>query len=287
MGSRDMVLECLTHLEELASVIVVDNASEDGTAAAVAAAHPQAAVVRLEAQTSLAGAYNRGAKAGSADLILFLNDDILAEPGSIQRLVEALAADPAAVAAAGRLVDADTGETQRQYEPRPFPGVGRFVVAFTGLERAWPGNPWTAPHGDRPLDGPAIAVDQPAGACLLVRRAAFERVGGWDEDFELWFEDTDLTRRLSEVGTILYVPGAPFRHVGGHSTRRLSRPEVVRRSYGSALRYGAKHFGRPRQILLGALFAAAAGVRTLVSRDRQLAGVYRGILRSALRLVRG
>ena len=286
MDSREMVLQCLAHLGDADQVTVVDNASADGTAEAIVREHPEARVIRLDRPESLAAAYNRGAEAGTRDLVLFLNDDVLVEPESIGRLVEVLNKDSDAVAAAGRLVDADTGATQREYLPRPFPGVGRFVAAFVGLERAWSNNPWTAPHRDRPLDAAPVTVDQPAGACLLVRRSAFAAVGGWDAAFELWFEDTDFARRLGRLGSVVFVPSAAVRHIGGHSTQRLPRPEIVRRSYGSALRYGAKHFGRTRRLLLGALFAAAAGSRSLVTRDRELAGVYRGVFRAALRLLR-
>jgi GT2 family glycosyltransferase len=285
MDSREMVLRCLERLDGAETTIVVDNASGDATAEAVAKAHPSVTILRLEKAKSLAGAYNAGAAAGSGELILFLNDDILAEPGSIDRLVAALADSEGAVAASGRLVDAESGETQHEYEPRPFPGIGRFVAAFAGLQRIWPTNPWSSPHRDRPLDGATVAVDQPAGACLLVERSAFDAVGGWDEAFELWFEDTDFARRLSAHGTILYVPGAPFRHVGGHSTRRLSRAEVVRRSYGSALRYGSKHFGGGRRLALGVLFGSSAAVRSLTSRrDPELREAYREVLRKATRL---
>ena len=285
MDSRDLVLRCLAHLEGVERRIVVDNASSDGTAEAVAEAYPDATVVRLDREDSLAGAYNRGAEAGSSDLVLFLNDDILAPAGSVESLRAALDADPGAVAAAGRLVDAESGETQREYLPHPFPGVGRFVAAFSGLDRVWPGNPWTAPHGDRVLEGGPVAVDQPAGACLLVRRRAFEEAGRWDAGFELWFEDTDLARRLAALGSVLYVPGAPFRHVGGHSTRRLERAEVIRRSYGSALRYGSKHFGPWRRRALGLLYGGAASLRAAITRDRAVRAAYAEVARAAFRLL--
>jgi GT2 family glycosyltransferase len=289
MDSRELVLRCLAHLADVENRIVVDNASSDGTAAAVAAADPDATVVRLDNEQSLSGAYNRGAEAGSSELVLFLNDDILASPGSVHALQAALDSDTGAVAAAGRLVDAESGETQPEYLPHPFPGVGRFVAAFSGLKRVWPDNPWTAPHADRTLDDAPVPVDQPAGACLLVRRSAFDKAGRWDEHFELWYEDTDLARRLGTLGRVLFVPRAPFRHVGGHSTRRLSRAEVIRRSYGSAIRYGAKHFGTGRRIALGALFAAAAAIRApLVQRkDPELARSYREVRNAALGLLRG
>lgn len=267
--------------------IVVDNASGHGTAAAVAAAFPEVRAISLESRTSLAAAYNRGAEAGSGDLVLFLNDDIFAESGAIDRLVNALRGDPGAVAAAGRLIDPETGVTQHEYEPRPFPGLGRFLIAFSGLSGTRAAERWTGPHRDRPLDGDPVAVDQPAGACLLVRRSELEAVGGWDEAFELWFEDVDLARRLSERGRILYVPAAEFRHVGGRSTGRLRQSDVIRLSYGSALRYGEKHFGRARRVALGLLFGSAAAARTVLSRgDPQLAAAYRDVRRRATRLMR-
>jgi GT2 family glycosyltransferase len=125
------------------------------------------------------------------------------------------------------------------------------------------------------------------GGCVLVRRETFERVGGWDEQFEFWFEDADLSRRLHDLGDVLWVPMAAFRHVGGHSARRLSKAEVVRRSYRGALRYAEKHFSRPQQVVMGALFASASGAKGLLLRrsDRDLASTHRRVATEALSLL--
>jgi N-acetylglucosaminyl-diphospho-decaprenol L-rhamnosyltransferase len=288
--SRDLVLRCLDRLDDpaIAATIVVDNASSDGTAAAVERRHEEAIVVRLDEPQNLAAAYNRGAVAGSSELILFLNDDVLATPGAVSMLVAALAALPGAVAAAGRLVDPETGETQPEYQPRAFPGVLTFAAALAGIERLWAANPWTGAHHRRPLDDRVtVTVDRPAGACLLVRRTVFEAVGGWDEGFPLWYEDVDLARRLRRHGTILYAPSAVFEHIGGWSTRRLERAEVVERTYLGTLRYGAKHFGPMRRLALGGLYAAVGAARARTSRDPELAAVYRKVRRRALSLLRG
>jgi N-acetylglucosaminyl-diphospho-decaprenol L-rhamnosyltransferase len=281
--SRDLVLRCLDRLEDpvIAATVVVDNASSDGTAAAVERRHPEAIVVTLDEPQGLAAAYNRGAVAGSSELILFLNDDVLATRGAVSTLVAALAALPGAVAAAGRLVDRETGETQPEYQPRPFPGVLTFAAAFAGVE-------WTGAHRPRSLDDRVtVTVDRPAGACLLVRRSLFEAVGGWDEGFPLWYEDVDLARRLRRHGTILYVPSGVFEHIGGWSTRRLGRAEVVERTYLGTLRYGGKHFGPARRLALGGLYATIGAARAVSSRDPELAAVYRKVRRSALSLLRG
>jgi hypothetical protein len=80
---------------------------------------------------------------------------------------------------------------------------------------------------------------------------------------------------------------APFRHVGGHSARRLSKAEVVRRSYRGALRYAEKHFSRPQQVMMGALFACASGAQGLRLRrsNRDLATTYRGVATEAISLL--
>ena len=110
--SRELVVECLDRLRSplLERVIVVDNGSQDGTAAAVREARPEVLVVRLEDSEGLSHAYNRGAEAGSAELVLFLNDDVFATDESISELDRALALRPDAVAAAGRLVVPDLEE---------------------------------------------------------------------------------------------------------------------------------------------------------------------------------
>jgi GT2 family glycosyltransferase len=287
--SRELVLECVKHLRSplLERVLVVDNGSVDGTSEALRA-REELEVLRLEPAQGLAAAYNRGAEAGSAELILFLNDDVFARDESIAALERAVAERPDVVAAAGRLVEPDDGRTQVEYQPKRFPTLASFVATFTGLEAAWPRNPLTGRNRPTPLDDTrTVPVDYAPGACLLVRRGAFEAVGRWDERFEFWFEDVDLCRRLGERGLVLYVPSAPFAHVGGHSARRLSRAQTISRHYAGALLYGDKHFGRLRRVGLGLLFGAVGGVRGLTSRgDPELSSSYRQVARRARALLR-
>ena len=276
-NSREMVLRCVERLQDspAARVIVVDNASEDGTSQALAGRGVD--VVRLERPTGLAAAYNRGAERTRAALILFLNDDVLVSGESLTTLVQALDARPTAAAAAGRLVDAEDGRTQTGYLPQAFPTLRGFVGMLAGRSR----RPETVDETD------TVAVDQPAGACLLVRRTAFEAVGGWDEEFEFWFEDVDLARRLRAHGALLYVPTAPFVHVGGHSAQRLSRAELVSRHYRGALLYAAKHFRRPARVGAGLVYALAAAGRLPLARDRQSRRVYSRVFRNGLRVAWG
>ena len=276
--SRDVVLECVDHLHSplLERVIVVDNGSVDGTADALRA-QKRLEVVRLEPAQGLAAAYNRGAEAGSADLVLFLNDDVFANDDSIAALAATLEQRPGAVAAAGRLVEPEDGATQEAYLPGAFPSAFDLAATLVGRPR---------PRRQLRLDE-TVAVDQPPGACLLLRRRVFQQVGGWDEGFEFWFEDVDLARRLTAVGEVLFVPGAPFPHVGGASARRLTQPEVVSRSYRGALLYAQRHLGASGRAITAPAFALAAVGRLLTARDRESRRAYARVLRNATRLAAG
>jgi N-acetylglucosaminyl-diphospho-decaprenol L-rhamnosyltransferase len=277
--SRKIVLECVERLRSplLERVIVVDNGSQDGTPEALHEARPEVEVVRIERPEGLSFAYNRGAEVGSAELILFLNDDVLATDSGIAELGATLERRPEAVAAAGRLVDPVDGRTQDAYLPQVFPGPVTLAAALLGR-----------PRRRVEFDPDKIVpVDQPPGACLLVRRNVFEAVGRWDEDFEFWFEDVDLAQRLRVVGDVLYVPAAAFPHVGGASARRLTRVEVVARSYRGALLYAQRHLGLGGRAITAPAYALASAGRLLTASDPASRRVYAGILRNALRLAAG
>jgi N-acetylglucosaminyl-diphospho-decaprenol L-rhamnosyltransferase len=277
-NSREMVLRCLERIEpsSVERVVVVDNASGDGTTEAVRRRHPAADVLRLDEEVGLASAYNRGAERGSAMLVLFLNDDVLTTRASLATLVRALRERPGAVAAAGRLVDPVAGRTQAEYLPQQFPTLRSLVSMLAGRRR-------TAVE----TGSEVVAVDQPPGACLLVRREVFDAVGGWDEDFAFWFEDVDLSRRLQSHGDVLYVPGAAFEHVGGQSAVRLSRAQVVSRHYRGALLYAVKHFNALSRIGAGLLFSIVAATRLPFAGDRDSRRAYASVLRDGLKTVAG
>jgi N-acetylglucosaminyl-diphospho-decaprenol L-rhamnosyltransferase len=239
-----MTLECLNTLPVgSADVVVVDNGSTDGTAGAIARQLPDVQVIALPEGVGFAEACNVGAAHTSAALLLFLNSDIATRPGAIDALVSALDEHPTAVAAGGRLVDPGTDNTQAAYRPRTFPSATSLAMQLVGLARAWPSNPVTRRHlgGHLPEDRTSD-VDQPAGACLLVRRDAFEAIGGFDEGYWFWFEDVDLARRLRRLGTLLYVPVAVFEHRGGASFGQWDGADIVRSRQIGLARYVGTHF---------------------------------------------
>ncbi len=290
----DMTLACVAELESstaVAQVMVVDNAFDPRAGAAREELARRTTVVPLEMPHGFAAANNRGVELGHAPYVLLLNSDILVIPGAVELLVRALQEHPYAVAAGGRLVDPDTLQTQSGYRPRPFPTLANFLVIMLGIEELWPFNPITRRyHGVHTHDSGVQVIDaQPAAAALMVPRAVLQAVGGLDERFWFWFEDSDLLLRLSARGPILYVPEAVFRHLGGGTFGRWSKSQRIRSIYHGILHYGNAHFGRARRMVLG-LTAVAVSVPRIVlfARSRpEEAGAWRAVAAGGSALMRG
>lgn len=288
----EMTLECVGELDEpaVASVVVVDNAFDGDLAESRRALAERATIVPLDSPHGFAAANNRGVAEGGAPYVLLLNSDVLVVPGAIEALRTAIDDDPRAVAAGARLVDPQTLVTQEQYRPRSFPSLANFLVIVLGVEELWPGNPVTRRyHGAQWDDASVQEVAQPAAAALLVRRDALDAVGGFDERFWFWFEDSDLLLRLSARGRILYVPGAVLRHLGGGSFQRWSKDEHIRSIHHGIAQYADAHFSRVQRALLGIAELAISLPRVaLFGRSRpKEAGAWRAVARAGVALVRG
>jgi GT2 family glycosyltransferase len=224
--SADGLAACLAAVRESAQAFVIDNASSDGSAeiAAAAGAH----VVRNADNRGFAAAANQGAALGRAGLILFLNPDAIVTAPELARLVRALD-DPTVAVAGPRLVHPD-GAEQRAWWPFPSPSL-TWREAL-GLERF---------RARRPAaDG---TVDFVVGACLLVRRDVFERLGGFDERFWLYGEEADLCRRVAESGLrVVHVSEAQAGHVGAASSAALGPATFEHFQRGAEL-FIRKHHG--------------------------------------------
>jgi N-acetylglucosaminyl-diphospho-decaprenol L-rhamnosyltransferase len=286
-NTLEMTTVCVRGLlAQAAEVIVVDNGSGDGTAAAVRALDARVRVVGLPRPTGFARASNLGAAEARSEYVLFANSDVTPANGAVGRLVAELDANRDAVAAGGRLVDPGTERTQDQYRPRTFPGVISLAVQLGGLGRAWPRNPVTRRHLGLDLDDRrTVPVDQPAGACLLVRRSAFDAVGGFDEGFWFWYEDIDLALRLNRIGILLYVPSAVFEHHGGASFARWTPAQIVLSRHHGLLRYVQRHFGPLRRTSVALVLLPVLTARGLLARNDARAA-YRRVRAATLDLIR-
>jgi GT2 family glycosyltransferase len=235
---------------------VIDNGSTDTTLDVVRSSGER--LIANEQNRGFAAAVNQGCSAAETPLVLLLNPDTVL--ASDPRLLEAEFDDPTVGAASGPLRGV-TGEVQKGFMVRRFPGALTLAFEVLGLNRIFPGNPvnrhWRCMDLDlsRPCD-----VEQPAGAYLMIRRTVWQEVGGFDEGFyPLWFEDVDFCFRLSaKKYRVRFLPAAVAKHTGAHSIRKIPVEIRLFYWYGSLLRYAAKHC-RPfaRQLLCFAVVSGA------------------------------
>jgi hypothetical protein len=245
-NSAESITESLQALaDQDCELVVVDNASQDDTVAQVKtfqAQHP-VELLLISRNLGFAAGVNHGVRAASGDVLLILNPDAIAEPGAITALLDCMRAESADVAG-GALLRSDGGVDQG-FAFRRLPTLSSLLCEVLLVNQLWPRNPVNRRYRCLDADYTRMQeVEQPAGACLAIRREAWDALGGMDTQFfPVWFEDVDLCKRLRDAGRrILYCPKARFRHAGAHSVSKLSFADKQMFWYTNMLRYAKKHF---------------------------------------------
>ncbi len=251
-------------------IVLADNGSTDGSVER-AAARPGVRLLRTGSNLGYGAAANAGVALldPGIDWVLVMNPDVVLSPGSIDRLLEVAARHPAA-GAFGPLITTPDGVVypSARHLPSVGTGVGHAVFGWW-----WPTNPWTR----RYRQDNAAPVERQAGwlsgSCLLLRRTAFDAVGGFDPGYFMYFEDVDLGYRLAQAGwASVYCPSAAAVHLGGHSTER-SPDAMARAHHASAYRYLSRRYSAWWQAPLRlVLRAGLAGRAWLSTRSARLAG---------------
>ena len=211
-SNRDDTLACLESLEAdrergvSVRVVVLDNASDDGSVEAIRAAHPYVEVIAQEVRRGFGANQNAIIQATSSRYVLALNNDTLVEHGALDTLVRYLDEHPGVGAAGPRVVGPD-GEPQ--LSAWTFPTVWNAAVHVVA--------------GSRPA-GPAPAeVGYVSGCALMLRRSVLTQIGGFDEDYFMYAEEKDLCRRIHDVGsTVELVPSATVVHLEARSSAGAS-----------------------------------------------------------------
>lgn len=248
-----------------AEIVVVDNASADGTAALVAKRFPDVHLIANRSNLGFGRGVNLGWRETNAPFALLLNPDTVVRPGATRALLEFARAHPRAALVGPRILNADGS---LQHSCFRFPSLRMVVTGFFGLV---------------PLDDPRNGryrveeyerphpVEHLLGACLLVRRAAADEVGLMDESFYMYFEETDLCYRTRAAGwENWYTPSTTVVHQGAHSTSR--EPERMSAAfYRSQARFYRKHYDPRRLLAFKALSVLGVGYWT--------ARTARGVLR--------
>ncbi len=212
-------------------VVVVDNASSDGSAAAVRSQWPAVRVIQLDANIGFAAANNAGIHQTQSDLVLLLNSDTIVPQGAIDGLVAALQRLPRASVVGPKIVDAH-GEPELSY--------GRMIGPFTELRRKWLVRSASL-RRLAALTSQTRAVDWVTAACLLVRRRDAEAAGLFDERYFMYCEDVDFCAAIrANGGTVYFTPEVQIVHLRGRSWR-TSPARTARRYRQSQLAFYRKH----------------------------------------------
>ncbi|MGD9797223.1 MAG: glycosyltransferase family 2 protein, partial [Acidimicrobiia bacterium] len=213
---RPLLLRCIESLraDGVDRIVVVDNASRDGSAEAARDAGVE--VVALDANLGYGAGNNRGAARLDTDYLLITNPDVVVDPGCTKILVSSLEASPDVGQVTPRI---ETPDGNLYASVRRFPSLGD-ALGHAFLHFLWPGNRFSRRYLMLDMDhGQAADVDWVAGTCFLARRTAWLEVGGFDEAFFMYMEDVDLSRRLAAAGwRRRYEPDARIVHEIGRST---------------------------------------------------------------------
>ena len=230
-------------------IIVVDNASSDNTSARLEAEHPDVRFILNPTNSGFGAANNIGMKAARNDLFLLINTDAFIEPGAVVTLCGKLDSEPRIGVVGPKLLNQDRTLQRSCFA---FPSATQAWREALAMHYLFPGIERWAHDSERD-------VDFVSGACMIVRREVFESVGGFDERFFMYSEESDWQRRITDAGwSVRFTPEAEVVHLGGGSHKGGGiHPEF----FISVDKYQLKHSG-----WLGLVIFRAAMVTGLLIR---------------------
>lgn len=262
-NARDFLAGCLESIARLGpgfstEVIVVDNASADGSAEAVRASFPAVRLVALEENLGFAKANNIGISLSSGEYVLLVNSDVVVLEGCVEALYAYMSAHPEAGLAGPMVLNPDM---TLQPTSRRLPTIRGAIFSAMGLDRLN-----YATH-DRTTDAEALS-----GCFMMARAEAIRDVGGLDERFFFYAEDKDWCKRFRDSGwKVVFYPGARAIHYGGQSSS-IAPARFFVEMHKANLAYWRKHRGR-----------AAADLYLLITVLHQVLRIMRGALLMAVR----
>jgi GT2 family glycosyltransferase len=269
-NTRDLLISCLASLIESTDpanveIVVVDNASNDGSLEAVRQTYPQVRTIANPANLGFGVACNQAIRDSTAPFILLLNSDATITPQSFQTLYETMSANARCGAAGCRIVNSAGEEATN---------TRNFLTPFNqALEQSGvtAGINWKyirrTHHPTLDQNQQDCSVDWIDGACLMLRRAALDEVGLFDEQFFIYSEDEDLCFRLKRHGwTICYSAKGSARHHGAASTSQ-NRFDMLRHFYSSQMLFLSKHRGHASAFLYVVAMKIVLALKSSLLRD--------------------
>jgi GT2 family glycosyltransferase len=293
-NTRDVLDACLEALGWAGAgrVIVVDNASVDGSQEMVLQRHPGVILVQNPCNVGYGAAANQGIEMAESACALLLNSDAIVAPGGIEALHMYLDFHPRVAIVGPRILHPDG---RLQPSCNSFPTLFPTALAESSIGRLLRYIPWlrelylpTSSHAHE------RRVPWVMGSALAIRRVAFEQVGGFDESYFMYFEEVDLCYRLARAGwEVHFAPVTSVKHVGGASTRR-HRSEMALRALASRLHFYRAHYRDLRVpaliLLIDAILCTrllVGPLRLLLARDDEHRARLKEDLRTWQRAVRG
>ena len=275
-NSREFIKECLEGIYAAAGerdieVLIVDNASTDGSAEFITQHYPDVRLTVNERNMGCSVAFNQGLQASKGKYIQILCPDTIVQSNAFDEMIAFLDAHPDTGAVGPRLAYPDG---RPQPSCRTFPTFSTFIWEFIGLSRLFPRHPVFGRWRMGDFEHRSVReVDQPRGSSLMVRREMLSDVGLWDEDLEMFFNDVDWCLRMKQHGwKIYFLPDALMIHYGGSSVKKV-RPRMILLSHKCCYRFFKKHrkgFGSHLAIrALGLALLVSACVRYVVARGRR------------------
>ncbi|HVL63180.1 MAG TPA: glycosyltransferase family 2 protein [Microbacterium sp.] len=223
-------------------VVVADNRPDQGTTSEVVE-HAGGTYLPMRSNLGYGGAINEAVRGLPEHIawVMITNPDVVFHPGAIERMLEA-GEGASDIGAVGPVVRNEDGTVYPSARAVPGIRVGSGHALFSNV---WPSNPWTRRYHAASSTDTERDAGWLSGSCVMVRRAAFEAIGGFDEGFFMYFEDVDLGYRLSRAGwRNRFTPDAEVTHTGGHSTAGESAA-MIRAHHRSAERFIRKKYGAP------------------------------------------
>jgi len=224
-NTRELLRECIRAIksqntEVRCEIIIVDNASCDGSADMVAADYPEVRLVRADTNLGFAAANNLAFALSRSPYVVLVNSDAFLHPGALSRAVAHMDANPQAGLGGGRLFGADNSARP---SARFFPSLLNEFLMISGLAAKYPKSRLMG-RSERTWDDPLrpAPVDWVPGTCAIIRRQALEKIGYFDERFFFYFEEVDLCRRIKRAGyEVWYWPDILVTHLGGASAKTI------------------------------------------------------------------
>lgn len=259
----DLARACIDSLraDGVERIVVVDNASGDGLVDTLRREEPDIDLVALERNLGFGAGVNRGVARTNAPFVEVANPDEVVEAGATKALVDALVRDPGLALVGPRIDDLEG----RVYpSARTFPDLG-VAAGHAFLYLVWPDNPFSRRYRMTEWDhASACDVDWVAGTHFVVRREAWDEVGGFDEGYFMYLEDVDLCWRLHRRGwRVGYEPAARVTHAIGRSTDQTPY-RMILAHHRSLLRYAVRTSRGGRRLLLPVI-AVGIAVRTVLA----------------------